>query len=589
MTEFCRYKRNITMKTTTKKQQFKNGFLAGLGAGIIATGFMLILYQVVGGISLPEVFGSFLTALMPASMFDYLHQIIGGDAKHYLFYGILVGQCLVFALSGGLYNLFLARAVHVAAVKEFYNSEKQRAGMEAASTVGGRPQGIAPTMDGSKLELYQGLLLAFVLWLLVGFVFLPLTGAGVFGVDLAIGFNNTLVSLAAIGVVYGLLFVYLQNWLLKRSQEKAAQDAGETQNGLTRRTLIERGLIIAGVGLLGFGAWRFIAQGASTVSAPVAKLIQHYKSKIVPPPVPNYGEIHPARFLSPEITSNDQYYIVSKNLFADPTVDSNGWNLTVDGYVDNPFKLSYQELLALPMQQQYESMMCISNEVGGQYMSNALWEGVRLKDVLERAGVKAGAVKVVFYAVDDYSDSIHLDKALEPTTLLAVRMNGATLPQGHGFPVRMLVPGIYGMKHCKWLTRIQVVTQDYQGYWQERGWSDPAPIRLTSRIDTPLIGSNAPVHQLTYIGGVAFSGNKGISEVDISLDGGESWQLATLKRPLSNLTWVLWEYPWQPAMSGSYNLIVRAIDLEGNVQDPNVEPPAPDGSSGYHSIAVSVV
>jgi DMSO/TMAO reductase YedYZ molybdopterin-dependent catalytic subunit len=444
-------------------------------------------------------------------------------------------------------------------------------------------------MDGRKLELYQGLVLALVLWLLVGFVLLPLTGAGIFGVDLAIGFNNTLVSLAAMGVVYGLLFVYLHNWLLTRSQEKTAQNAGGTKNGLTRRTLIERGLIIAGAGLLGFVAWRFITQSVSSATAPAAKLIQRYKSKIVPPPVPNYGEIHPARFLSPEITSNDQYYIVSKNLFADPTVNSSGWNLTVDGDVDNPFNLSYQELLALPMQQQYESMMCISNEVGGQYMSNALWEGVRLKDVLERAGVKAGAVKVVFYAVDDYSDSIHLDKALEPTTLLAVRMNGATLPQGHGFPVRMLVPGIYGMKHCKWLTRIQVVTQDYQGYWQERGWSDPAPIRLTSRIDTPLIGSNAPVHQLTYIGGVAFSGNKGISEVDISFNGGDSWQLATLKQPLSNLTWVLWEYPWQPASSGSYTIIVRAIDMEGNVQDPNEEPPAPDGSSGYHSIAVSVV
>jgi DMSO/TMAO reductase YedYZ molybdopterin-dependent catalytic subunit len=444
-------------------------------------------------------------------------------------------------------------------------------------------------MDGRRLELYQGLVLAFVLWVLVGFVLLPLTGAGIFGVGLAIGFNNTLVSLAAIGVVYGLLFVYLHNWLLTRSQEKTAQDAGETVNGLTRRTVLKRGLIIAGVGLLGFGAWRFISQGVSGATAPVAKLIQRYKSKIVPPPVPNYGEIHPARFLSPEITSNDQYYIVSKNLFADPAVDSSGWQLTVDGYVDNPFKLSYQELLALPMQQQYESMMCVSNEVGGQLMSNALWEGVRLKDVLERAGVKAGAVKVVFYAVDDYSDSIHLDKALETTTLLAVRMNGATLPQGHGFPVRMLVPGIYGMKHCKWLTRIQVVTQNYQGYWQERGWSDPAPIRLTSRIDTPLIGSNAPVHQLTYIGGVAFSGNKGISEVDISFDGGDSWQLTTLKRPLSNLTWVLWEYPWQPASRGSHTIIARAIDMEGNVQDPNVEPPAPDGSSGYHSIAVSVV
>jgi len=565
------------MKTTTKKQQFNTGFIAGLGAGIIATVFMLILNQALGGISLPEVFGSFLTALMPAAMFDYLHQMIGGDAKHYLFYGIVVGQCLVFALCGGFYNLYLARVVHNAANKEFYKSEKLQANAEES--------GLA---DG-KLQLYQGLLLASLLWLLVGLVLLPLTGAGIFGASLALGLNNTLVSLAAVGVVYGLLFVIVQNWLVTRDDKKTADSVEEQEGGLTRRTVLQRGLIIAGVGLLGYGAWRFIVQGANTAIAPVSKLIQRYKSKIVPPPVPNYGEVHPTRFLSPEITSNDQYYVVSKNLFADPTVDAGSWRLTVDGYVDKPYTLNYQELLAMPMQQQYESMMCVSNEVGGPYMSNALWEGVRLKDLLERAGVKSGAVKVVFYATDDYSDSIHLDKALEPTTLLAMHMNGATLPQGHGFPARMLVPGIYGMKHCKWLTRIQVVTQDYQGYWQERGWSDPAPIRLTSRIDTPLIGSNVPAHQLTYIGGVAFSGNKGISEVDISLDGGNSWQLATLKRPLSDLTWVLWEYPWHTTSPGSYTLIVRAVDMEGNVQDPNVAPPAPDGSSGYHSVAVSVV
>lgn len=195
----------------------------------------------------------------------------------------------------------------------------------------------------------------------------------------------------------------------------------------------------------------------------------------------------------------------------------------------------------------------------------------------------------MLYAVDDYSDSIHLEKALEPTTLLAVHMNGATLPQGHGFPVRVLVPGIYGMKHCKWLTRIEVVADDYQGYWQQRGWSDAAPIRMTARIDTPLIAVDAQVNQTTYIGGVAFSGNKGISEVDVSLDGGTTWHIATLERPLSDLTWVRWQYPWQPTTRGTYTLVVRAIDLEGNVQDPNQAPPAPDGSSGYDSFDISVV
>ncbi len=241
----------------------------------------------------------------------------------------------------------------------------------------------------------------------------------------------------------------------------------------------------------------------------------------------------------------------------------------------------------MPTQQQYESMECISNDVGGSYMSNALWEGVRLADLLQKAGVKPGATKIVLHAYDDYADSIHLSKALEPTTLVAVRMNGVTLPDGHGFPARVLVPGIYGMKHVKWLTGIEVVNYDFQGYWQQRGWSDPAPVLLTSRIDTPLDGSTAHAHRTTYVAGVAFSGNRGISEVDVSLDGGKNWQIATLKRPLSQLTWVLWEIAWTP-QPGNYTIVVRAVDMQGNVQDPRESSTLPDGATGYHSISVSV-
>ncbi len=160
------------------------------------------------------------------------------------------------------------------------------------------------------------------------------------------------------------------------------------------------------------------------------------------------------------------------------------------------------------MQQQYESMMCVSNEVGGPYMSNALWEGIPLKDLLQRAGIQAGATKVVLHAADDYSDSIHLTKALESITLLALRMNGVTLPQEHGFPARQLVPGIYGMKHCKWITRIEVVNYDYQGYWQQRGWSDPSPVRLTSRIDTPTNGATITANRPTSVAGVALQATK---------------------------------------------------------------------------------
>lgn len=557
---------NKADSSLSRRTRFKSGFLAGLAAGIVASGVMLLGSTAFGGISLPEEFGSEITALMPPSMFASLHQLIGGDAKVYLFYIILVGQCLVFALSGGLYNLAIS--------SRFVTS---RTGMAR-----------------TQLDWLDGVVLAGILWLLTGFLLLPATGAGIFGAQTAVGLQNSMISLAVVGLVFGLLFAAFQDWLMlafgrKRNRARAVNDEDEDEEngfGLSRRALLKRGFIIAGIGLLGVAAYRFISEGGSTVGAPVGRLVQQFKSKIVPPPVPNYGTIAPVHGLSPEITSNDQFYIVSKNLFSDPTVNGASWNLVVNGEVEHPFTLNYKQMLALPMKKQYESLECVSNDVGGPYMSNALWEGVPLNDLLQRAGVKAGASKVVFYAADDYSDSIHLSKALEPTTLLAVRMNGVTLPDGHGFPVRMLVPGIYGMKHCKWLTRIEVVNTNYQGYWQQRGWSDDAPVRLTSRIDTPLIGATLPANRPTYIAGVAFSGNKGISEVDISMDDGASWQRAILKHPYSDLTWVLWELPWTPT-PGNHTIIVRAIDLDGNVQNPNPAPPLPNGSSGYHTIAVS--
>ena len=546
-------------KVLRRNNSFWTGFAAALAAGAVATGVMIVLSVSLGGVSLPEVFGSSLTALMPPPLFNYLHQTIGADAKRYFFYGIVVGQCLVFALSGAIYNQRL-------------------------------------NMQNRRLQWYDGLLLALILWFLVGIIFLPLNGAGIFGADLSTGFVAGLISLTVVGLVFGLLFVLFQRWIaaqlsrqdVLKSDDSSLDRNADSYEAISRRNLLRNGVIVAGIVLLGVGAWRFITEGVSTSKVSVASLLQHYKSKIVPPPTPNYGEIGPVQFLSPEITSNDQFYIVSKNLTADPTVNGNSWRLTVDGQVDNPFTLTYQELLAQPMKQQYESLMCVSNEVGGQYMSNALWEGTPLMGLLQQAGVKVGATKIAFHAYDDYTDSIHLTKALEPTTLLAVRMNGATLPQEHGFPARMLVPGIYGMKHCKWVTRIEVVNYDFQGYWQQRGWSDPAPVRLTARIDTPLDGSAVTANRTTYIAGVAFSGNKGISEVDVSTDSAQTWQRATLKRPLSGLTWVLWELAWQPPRADTYIVTARAIDLEGNVQNPTEEPPLPNGSSGYHSITVSV-
>jgi DMSO/TMAO reductase YedYZ molybdopterin-dependent catalytic subunit len=541
-----------------RKSSFTLGFLGGLGAGVIASIIMLILSLTGNGVSLPDQLGSELTALMPPAMFEYLHHNIGADAKYILFFGVLTGQCLVFALSGALYY----KRLHT---------------------------------QGDRLRWYHGLILSAILWLFAGVIVLPLSQASIFGANLDTGIVKGMLSLAIVGVVFGLLFILLTNWLVSiqpaaspsvRKRDSLVHD--DEEKSMSRRSLLTRGLVFAGIAIVGVGIWQFISSSTSTSKVAVAQLLKNYKSKIVPPPTPNYGTIQPAQFLSPEITSNDQFYVVSKNLYADPVVNGTQWQLTIDGDVEHPFTINYAELMTMPRVQQYESLMCVSNDVGGPYMSNALWEGIPLANFLERAGVKPGATKVVFHAVDDYADSIHLSKALEQTTLLAVRMNGATLPQEHGFPVRMLVPGIYGMKHCKWLNRIEVVNYDFQGYWQVRGWDDAAPVRMTSRIDTPLDGGTAPVKHTTNIAGVAFSGDKGISEVDVSLDSGQTWQRAVLKQPFSDLTWVIWEYAWQPATTGNFIATVRAIDLEGNVQDPTEDPPLPKGSSGYHSIGILV-
>ena len=320
------------------KNSFWTGFAAALAAGAVASGVMLLLKVLIGGASLPDAFGSELTALMPLPVFGYLHRVIGDNAKHYLFYGILVGQCLVFALSGALYNRRL-------------------------------------NVKNRSLQWYDGLLLAFLLWLFAGLIFLPLSGAGIFGADLNAGLGPGLLSLAVVGIVFGLLFVLIQRWIAAQisRQDAAASDTRTPLPGpasppspslmergpggeavaapapISRRTLLKNSAIVAGLALAGVGAWRFITAGISTSKVPVSQLLAHYKSKIVPPPTPNYGQIQPVQFLSPEVTSNDQFYVVSKNLFADPTLKASSWRLTFDRQGDNPFTPTLHDLLAQPI------------------------------------------------------------------------------------------------------------------------------------------------------------------------------------------------------------------------------------------------
>ncbi len=557
------------------------GALAGAGAGALAAGVELIVRTLSGLPSPIELLGEQGTRLIPGTLFEFLLGVFGHTAKYLYFAGMLLAQvaglALLTALSFAIRGLVVQRHALRAAGDDERRAEE------------GGTDAVTPLIIQQPMSWWFSAAVAASAWILSGALVLPMLGAGFFGAHLPVGTATVLVSLLVPAVVFGGSLPLCQRglrWLAPTLN--GSPGLARTFSPSRRRFLmrVSRGLVIVGLGLL---AWRFIAQGLDNGSAAGGDSLDGPPppERITPPPTPDYGVWQPVNDATPEITSVNDFYYVSKNIYTDPSLDAHSWHLTVNGEgAAYPLTLSYQELLALPAVEQITTLECISNVVGGDLMGNARWQGVRLKDVLERAGVKAGATKVAFHAADGYTDSIHLSKALDPMTLLVYLMNGQPLTQAHGFPARMIVPGIYGMKHCKWVTQIEVVHYNFLGYWQQEGWNDEAVIKPGARIDVPHDGAELSAHRQTYIAGVAFAGAKGVSAVEVSTDNGRNWERATLKPPLGAVTWTLWELPWTPTNSATYAIVARMIDLEGYYQQPVLADPYPSGASGYHRIYV---
>jgi DMSO/TMAO reductase YedYZ molybdopterin-dependent catalytic subunit len=305
-----------------------------------------------------------------------------------------------------------------------------------------------------------------------------------------------------------------------------------------------------------------------------------------PATIPDRGPFPDVAGLSPEVTSPADHYVVDIN-FLKPSVEADGWTLTVKGLVDNPLQLDFSTLQrGFEVVEDYSVLTCISNEVGGPLVGHSRWQGVRLQDVLEEARVRDGTVDVAFRATDGYTDSVPLEVAMDPAVILAVAHNGEPLTQEHGFPCRVRIPAIYGMKNVKWLEEIEVVNYDYKGYWMQRGWSDGAIVKTQSRIDvTP---EDPRVGEEYWIAGVAWAGDREVSSVEVSTDGGSSWENAELKGPIAQASWRLWAYRWRPEESGEHDVTCRAVDGEGEVQIAATAPPHPAGASGYHTVGVDV-
>jgi len=294
--------------------------------------------------------------------------------------------------------------------------------------------------------------------------------------------------------------------------------------------------------------------------------------------------------LTPLVVPNDSFYRIDTALVT-PSVDVASWKLRVHGMVDHEVSLSYSDLAELPLIEQYVTISCVSNEVGGKLVGNAKWTGVKLRDVLAMAGVQAGATQLVGRSVDGWTAGMPTAWVMDPSRepMIALKMNDVVLPRNHGFPARLIVPGLYGyVSATKWLSDLELTTLEaVNGYWVPLGWSKLGPILTQSRIDTPANGQTVAAGRVP-IAGIAWAPDRGVAKVEVAIDG--VWQTAQLSTPISNATWVQWLVAWDAAASGpgTHAIEVRATDGTGVVQTSDVTPPAPDGARGHHRIQVRV-
>ncbi|HEU5113525.1 MAG TPA: sulfite oxidase, partial [Acidimicrobiia bacterium] len=289
--------------------------------------------------------------------------------------------------------------------------------------------------------------------------------------------------------------------------------------------------------------------------------------------------------LSPFITPNDEFYRIDTALSV-PRVNVEEFSLRIFGMVDRELTLSYADLAARPQIESDITLTCVSNEVGGQLVGNARWQGIRLDALLEEAGVRPGADQVVGRSVDNYTCGFPVAAATDGRdAMIAIGMNGEPLPLVHGFPARLVVPGLYGyVSATKWLKEIEITTfQSFDHYWARREWSAQAPIKTQSRIDTPGPLDNVPAGPGT-IAGVAWAQTRGIVKVEVKIDDGP-WQVAQLADEVANTTWRQWRLRWD-VTPGRHTITCRATDATGELQAEKRATPMPDGATGWHSIVV---
>ena len=513
----------------SRSKAFSAGLLAGLIAGIAMTVVMLVLAYC--GVATPlAIIGDRLSVFIKPGPFLSIMGRVGGY-NHLKQLGVgstMAGQLFVGALAGAIFGLLMRR----------------------------NPQRRVTDWTMSIFVVLPIAAIAIALWAVLGTSYI--------GLPIASGGAVTLIGFALSVLVFERTLVASFHFL---TRPEARAESGEFTPAIGRRALILGGLgvLIAGGGV---GLLRRLYRIA-TFSYDGTQ----YKGRIVQP-----------------ITPNDLFYCVTKNVI-DPRVNVDLWHLEVNGLVQNPTTYRFQDLKGFNQVEQETTLMCISNGLDAGLISNAVWKGITLRDLIDPAGPMADARRVRLFGVDNYTDTIPLEKALDPTTLLAWEMNGRSLPDRHGYPLRAIVPGYFGEKHVKWLTRIELTGDNVKGFYETQGWGPDFMTPTRSRIDAPDHESRFSLGQLSgpiEVKGIAFGGDRGISRVEISDDDGETWTDGNVHYPGTKLTWALWTYQWRPDGPDDYTLVVRATDGEGAVQEWEEDRSPFSGVTGFHKITVHV-
>jgi len=507
---------------------------AGLTASLTTVALMCIL-RLAAGIPTPvELFGDHVLKLFSAGAFVHLLITFGHNAKTEPLGLALLGMLGAGTLLGLLYAALVGLMLPIA--------------------------GYRPT----RREWYVATALAIVVTLVGVILFWGELGQNFLGLPVNWAMLVTALALLAEFSLYSLILCICYRALLPK--QRVANVPVQIQG---RRQLLSR----AGVAALSIGT------GAGAL-----RLIRGYLTN---DSFTSYDgtETNAHNGFTAPITPNNEHYVVTQNPI-DPTPNLDVWRLEITGLVNNPGTYNYEELKTLPSTSRAITLECIANGPGGRLISTAIWHGVTLRTLLEKHGGALPTARfVAFYSVDGYTISLPLNEVLEVDALLAWQMNGVELPNRHGFPLRVLVPGRYGEENPKWLARVELTDHFVGGLYSDQGWYN-GPLHTWNRIDRPRghLALGRPVE----VGGVAFAGTRGVQKVEVSVDGSVTWHQATLEPPLSQDSWVLWSWQWTPILPGSYTLEARVTDATGDVQTSHQQSTVPNGGTGYHIVVVEV-